>query len=862
MVTIASGRSRLFFDYGESRMIKKNPALWLAVLLSIVFLILAFVKLDFLESLELTTYDLRMKLRAPGPDTASDIVIVDIDDDSITKLGRWPWPRSMVAAMIDKLKSQEARVIGLNVIFSEPEIGEGLKMIEELRADFVSAFAGQTDPAFQGYYTKLAQARDRLDSDQRLAKAMARAGNVLLPVFFQVGVYPKAESDLPEYLLRNGLPQAGGAAAEYMFPAKKMTAPVQAFSENALGIGHINIFPDLDGAVRREYLLLDYKGLPFPSYTLELALMAQGIQPDAIKVVSSGEGREGIKIGKKFVPTNPNLDFYVTYTDSRAFPHFSFYDVLNDKVQASAIKDKIVLIGVSATGVDIPQVTPIETKMSTSMVSANTLQNLLEGDFIVRSGLMDLIELVLIILVGVFLSLLLPRLKARAGAFASAGLLLALVAAGVYLFIGPGIWLKITYPFLLIVIGYAAVTTTRFFVTEVAKDKVEGESAEINRMLGLNFQTQGMLDMAFDKFRRVPVDDGMKDILYNLALDYERKRMFNKAVSVYQYIGEYDQGFRDIKEKIRKLNVASETMIFGVGPSGTHSEDGTLILDGETKPTLGRYEVVKELGKGAMGIVYLGRDPKIGRTTAIKTIRFGEEYEDGEAEKLRDQFFREAETAGMLSHPNIVTIYDAGEDHDLSYIAMEYLEGADLKDHASADNLLPMRQVLIIVADVADALDYAHEKGVVHRDIKPANIMLLKNGIAKVTDFGIARATASSKTRTGVVKGTPFYMSPEQIKGMKVDGRSDIFSLGVVLYELLTGAQPFRAEDLTALIYKITSEEPEPITTYNTKVPKAVQQIISRALVKDREKRYQRAKQMADHLRMVVQKMEELAGRN
>ena len=441
-------------------------------------------------------------------------------------------------------------------------------------------------------------------------------------------------------------------------------------------------------------LLINYKGLPFPSYSLKLALLSQGIEPDTVQVISAGEGQEGLEIGKQFVPTNPNFDFFITFTDSQAFSRFSFFDVLNDKVETSAFKDKIVLIGASATGVDIPQVTPVDNRMSTSMIAANVLQNLLEGGFVTRSGLMDIVELIILILVGVFLSVLLPHLKARTGALVSLAVLVIIIGVGTYLFVGPGVWLKITYPVLLTVLGYAAVTTTRYFVTEVGKEKVEGESAEINRMLGLNFQTQGMLDMAFDKFRRVPVDDGMKDILYNLALDYERKRMFNKAVSVYEYISGFDNAFRDIKEKIKKLNVASETMIFGLGTGGRQSEDGTLVVDGDTRPTLGRYEVLKELGKGAMGIVYMGRDPKINRVTAIKTIRFGEEYEEGEAEKLQEQFFREAETAGMLSHPNIVTIYDAGEDHDLSYIAMEYLEGHDLKEHATAEKLLPMREVL------------------------------------------------------------------------------------------------------------------------------------------------------------------------
>ncbi|MFH1092323.1 MAG: serine/threonine-protein kinase, partial [Pseudomonadota bacterium] len=641
-----------------------------------------------------------------------------------------------------------------------------------------------------------------------------------------------------------------------------ITAPIARFADKALGLGHLNSITDEDGAVRREVLLYDYLGLPFPSLALKLAVLSQDLPLDNVNILTDErDGRTGIKMANTIVPASPDMSFFMTFTDAKAFQNVSFFDVLNDKVEKALFKDKIVLIGVSATGIDVPRVTPIDKKMSTSLITANALQNLLTGNYITRSGMMDLIEWLVLLAVGFYLSALLPRLKARTGALASVGLLVVIIVVGIYLFVGPGVWYKVTYPILLTVIGYAAVTTTRYFVTEVIKDKAEGESAEVNRMLGLSFQSQGQLDMAFDKFRRVPVDDGMKDILYNLGLDYERKRMFNKAVSVYEYIRDHDAEYKDITQKIKKLTVASETLIFGLGTSAKHAEDGTLVMDESTRPTLGRYEILKELGKGAMGVVYMGRDPQIGREMAIKTIRFTEEYEEDEAEKVKDQFFTEAKTAGMLSHPHIVTIYDAGTDHDLSYIAMEYLEGHDLKDHTTPDKLLPMRDVIRIVADVADALGYAHQKGVVHRDIKPANIMLLKSGVAKVTDFGIARAVASSKTKTGVVKGTPFYMSPEQITGKKVDGRSDIYSLGVVLFELLSGVQPFRADDLTALIYKITSEDPEPVSQHNPKVPKAVVQILEKALTKDREKRYQKGEQMAEHLRIVARKMDELSAK-
>jgi tRNA A-37 threonylcarbamoyl transferase component Bud32 len=290
------------------------------------------------------------------------------------------------------------------------------------------------------------------------------------------------------------------------------------------------------------------------------------------------------------------------------------------------------------------------------------------------------------------------------------------------------------------------------------------------------------------------------------------------------------------------------------------SADETVVVQEVTqsKPTLGRYEIIEELGRGAMGIVYKGRDPKLDRLTAIKTIRFTDDFDEDQVEKIKEQFYREAEVVAKLSHPNIVTIYDVGEDLDLSYLAMEYLEGESLERYARKENLMPIRKAIEVTAQVCDALEYAHNHGIVHRDIKPANIMILKNELIKVTDFGIARATASSKTRTGVIKGTPYYMSPEQISGMKVDGRSDIFSLGIVFYQLLSGELPFGGENLAAIMYQITTVEPDPVTKYNPKVYKAAVAILNRALDKSLDKRYQGAKQMGDHLRLLGQKLDQV----
>lgn len=466
-------------------------------------------------------------------------------------------------------------------------------------------------------------------------------------------------------------------------------------------------------------------------------------------------------------------------------------------------------------------------------------------------------ELLLILVIGLIITFIFPRLKAMVAGIAFLAILFLLTSVSTYMFISKGLWVQVTYPVLQLVLSYIGALSIKYFVAETRTEKVEGESAETNRMLGLSFQSQGMLDMAFDKLRRVPVNGEMKDILYNLALDYERKRQFNKAASVFEYIEEYDDNFKDVGKRKKKLMQASETMVFGEGLlGGASSDDGLLSTGTDTRPTLGRYEIIKQLGKGAMGIVYLGQDPRINRTTAIKTFSFSDDFEKEEAEKMKESFFREAESAGTLSHPNIVTIYDAGDEQDLAYIAMEFLEGEDLEKYTKKDNLLPMRKVIEYGADIADALDYAHQKGIVHRDIKPANIMLLKDGVVKITDFGIARITASSQTQTGVVKGTPYYMSPEQISGEKVDGRSDIFSLGTMLFQLLTGQVPFSGDSPAALMHKILNvPHPDP-KKINPKIVTPLVSILNKTLEKDREKRYQKASQIASHLRELGKKID------
>lgn len=263
---------------------------------------------------------------------------------------------------------------------------------------------------------------------------------------------------------------------------------------------------------------------------------------------------------------------------------------------------------------------------------------------------------------------------------------------------------------------------------------------------------------------------------------------------------------------------------------------------------IGRYQVVATLGQGAMGTVYKAVDPLIERTVAIKTINLNLSKE--ERAEFEERFYREAKSAGRLNHSNIVTIYDVGETDDIAYIAMEYLDGESLREMLDSGVVLPVDMIGKIAARIADALNYAHENHVVHRDIKPANIMITPGRDVKIMDFGIAQIPTGSRTQLGTVLGSPKYMAPEQVGGQATDGRTDIFALGVVLYEMLTGTIPFNGDNLSAIMYKVLNEDPVPPSKVNPRVPPFFDRIVTRALAKLPQDRYQTAGEFARDLRI------------
>jgi len=812
---------------------------------------------DLMQSLERKAYDLGVLASSRAP--SDKVAVIAIDDQSIANLGRWPWPRAIHAKMVDILAAGHPKVIGHTAFFFEPQVDAGLGYIYKI-AELLDGFTftDTADPAQQAelaqLYALLLEAAQNLDNDKKLGESMAKANDVLLAMFFNLGE-PQGNPDqpLPDYVLRNNLPNvkdASGYGAQPL-PTRAALLPIPVLGSKALAIGHLNSFPDVDGAVRTEPLVVGYYDQYYPSLSLMLAAKSLNLDPKDIQVNLG----EGVQLGNLKIATDPALQMHTYfYKDSNgraAFQVDSFYDVFTGKIPAEKYRDKIVLIGASAAGVGTLQVTPISPGMAPALTLAHSVSSILQGDFFVSPGWAGMAGFAVFVLVALYLVLLLPRLNAAIGAAVTGVLFVTLLATHFILMTTQAMWLQLMMPAALLLAGHLLLTTKRHLLTEKGKQKSDAESAESNRMLGLAFQGQGQLDIAFDKFRKVPMDSSLMEVLYNLGLDFERKRQFNKAESVFKYMAEYNSKFRDLEQRLTQAREMSETVILG-GGGGGRTNASTMVLGkaGVSKPMLGRYEIEKELGKGAMGVVYYGKDPKIGRVVAIKTMALAQEFEADELQDVKDRFFREAETAGRLNHPNIVSIYDAGEEHDLAYIAMEFLKGKDLVPFTKPDNLLPLPRVMSIIARVADALDYAHRQNVVHRDIKPANIMYDPDtDTPKVTDFGIARITDSSKTKTGMVLGTPSYMSPEQLAGRKIEGHSDLFSLGVSLYQLACGKLPFEGDSMAQLMYRIANEPHTDILTVRADLPPCLAAIINRSLAKRVEDRYASGTEMAEALR-------------
>lgn len=588
-----------------------------------------------------------------------------------------------------------------------------------------------------------------------------------------------------------------------------------------------------------------------PSFELALAAAALKVPMDSVKVYPG----TGVALGTAWYATDAGLRVYPqAQLPKRPIPRLSVAQLLAGEWSNKQLRGKTVLVGLANP--QIPSALLPGGVRDTGLAwSAQTINALINVSFVSVPYWSLGVQRGAIILILIYLLLLPARLRGGLGLMAGLGLVFLLLNGELLLLILRNTALPLGLPVLFLMLGHGLLYLHQRVAGHYHRLRDERDAALVE--LSSNLRSQGQLDAAYKRLSACAGGAALREALYQLGLDFERRRQFGKALAAYDRIAEQDSDYRDIRERRARHQPLPETNLAATTIAYASTK---LVVDDPKveRPVLGRYEIERELGRGAMGTVYLGRDPRISRTVAIKTMALTEEFESTQLDEVRRRFFQEAETAGRLNHPNIVTVYDVGEEHDLAYIAMDYISGDSLDQHVRPEALLPIEQVFSIGVQVAEVLDYAHEQKVVHRDVKPGNIIFdLNKGQLKVTDFGIACLTDNSKTRTGTVLGSPFYMSPEQIAGKKVDGRSDLFSLGVTLYQLFTGRLPFEGDSLTSLMYQITNEKPKGIRKLRSELPTCLTRLINKALEKQPDKRFANGQAMAEALRRCAERCAE-----
>jgi len=783
-----------------------------------------------LFKIERALLDLRAGL-APVP-AESPVVALQISDRALTRAG--------LVDLLERVASQQPRAVLLYQPLPSPYPSDAALRLQTLREEWSRSPEAGHSRLWKKIRKDLRQFEQELDHDSQLVRALREAGNVVLVSPIRVGdESEEVVADLRKFALPLELPKWNWQQqlkhfsnpveppwANYTISAVEL--PWDELLRQAAATGYS--VPADQGKLEAGLLLLSTGERFFPSAGLATLMVAEGASFSSLKFVARGSSSV-LLAGKRSFQVDRSLRLLpLPESFLSPLPVMTFEDIA-DEGEASLLKNRVVVIG-NFSRPDSPDFS-----------SARLISQML-GDYqLSRPGWLPILELLMLGFFAFFLWLLVPRLSMRMSLVLTGLFLVGWVAVATLLLMNIGWWLLISPALILTVFG----VSIQYYLK--MKQQRRKMLIELNCQLGDVLQEKGLLDQALERYESCPFDEEQtRERLYNLAQDYERKRRFGHALGVYEKLQKAGR-YKDVAERVNRLRSQN-----GHAPLGSQAKDSTVVLgQGAVHPTLGRYEIANEIGQGAMGTVYLGRDPKINREVAIKTLSYGS-VDDTQLPMIKERFFREAEAAGRLNHPGIVTIFDAGEEHDLAYLAMEFLSGKDLSVHCKPKALLEPAEVLRIVADVADALAYAHANEVVHRDIKPANIMLLSDNSIKVTDFGIARVVSSSQTQTGMVLGTPSYMSPEQVAAKKVDGRSDLFSLGSVCYELLSGEKAFVGDSMASLMYNISNVNYAPLKEKRKKLPKCCYDLVDALLVKAVSRRPKDASEVAAMARSCSEK--------
>jgi len=565
------------------------------------------------------------------------------------------------------------------------------------------------------------------------------------------------------------------------------------FADVATRAGFIKFQPDSDNVLRQSKLWQLNSGVMSPS--LPLAIDFQSSETGAGNLLSSTD----------------DVIYFSSYVE---LPRIDVEGLLASETITS-LQDATVFVDSDQPFVDSVAMLPSGQLVTISEITATLLADVENNRTIGTPPGIKAMEYLIPAMLAIVAVLFLPDRNRRDITVLTISVVAILLLLEATVLFGLQIRIDLGRP-MLIFVGIAVLSA--WLVVDVKK--VSGDAFR----KGADFMAAGRLEPAFAEFRRCNPSETVAAVMYKLSLAFEQQAKPERAEAVLEWM-KRTQGSRASSESpLKKTSGMPER--------------------------LGRYVIERRIGRGAMGAVYLAKDPRINRAVAVKAIPIERDFEDEELKEARLRFYREAESAGRLTHPNIITVFDAGEDKGLAYIAMEYVPGIPLRDFTDPKRLLAPKRALELAAATAEGLDYAHNQGVIHRDIKPANLLYNpKSGTIKISDFGVARMTDNNKTKTGIVLGTPMYMSPEQLGADDLTGLSDLFSLGVTLYELLVGEVPFKASNIAVLMTKITTEDPAPISSRRAGIPPSVDAVLSKALAKRPQDRFSCGAEMAIALR-------------
>lgn len=465
-------------------------------------------------------------------------------------------------------------------------------------------------------------------------------------------------------------------------------------------------------------------------------------------------------------------------------------------------------------------------------------------------------ELAVIVLFGLFITLILPKLNVPAGAAAVMGLLAAYGIVAAARFSTSNVLLGLVFPMLFLISGYLLLLSKRFLFPQKSEDRPPNPFHTPDKEPAHAAWMRDALGLRPDKRRhRMRADGNMNDLFYDLGRICEQNQDFSKALVLYRLILDENRNYKDLQDRVQALSAIAASSARGA----SEAEDVGRFRGNRTRrPVLAHYELLGEIGRSADGVVFKAREAGTRRLVAIKTLDFSE-LEPAAASELKDRFRRAAESVVSLTHPNIATIYNFGEENSVAYIVMEYLKGSTLRRYTRPDHLLPLRETLSVIVQIAEALNYAHAKGVLHGGLTPENVFWNRKAEkAKVTDFATSHILFPSNAKKTMGMNLPYYMSPEQLSGKNADGRSDIFSVGLLLFELLTGQKAFAGDDISSLMLMIAKDKHPSAKCLNKRVPLLVERILDRALEKDPQKRYESAGQMASGLEEVIVRIDEI----